>query len=50
MPDPGNRSQRQGMAAMDRLRTRLPFPLLGIDWNNDPAFINDNLYRYCQQE
>jgi hypothetical protein len=24
--------------------------LLGIDSDNDSAFINDNLYRYCQQE
>jgi hypothetical protein len=45
-----NRSQRQVTAAMDRLRARLPFPLLGIDSDNDSAFINDNLYRYCQQE
>jgi hypothetical protein len=45
-----NRSQRQVTAAMDRLRARLPFPLLGIDSDNDWAFINDNLYRYCQRE
>jgi hypothetical protein len=45
-----NRSQRQVTAAMDRLRARLPFPLLGIDSDDDSAFINDNLYRYCQQE
>ena len=45
-----NRSQRQVTTAMDRLRARLPFPLLGIDSDNDSAFINDNLYRYCQRE
>jgi hypothetical protein len=45
-----NCSQRQVTAAMDRLRARLPFPLLGIDSDDDSAFINDNLYRYCQQE
>jgi hypothetical protein len=45
-----NRSQRQVSAAIQRLRQRLPFPLLGIDSDNDSAFINDNLYRYCQEE
>jgi len=45
-----NRSQHQASAAIERLRERLPFPLLGIDSDNDSAFINDNLYRYCQQE
>jgi hypothetical protein len=45
-----NRSQRQASAAIERLRQRLPFPLLGIDSDNDSAFINDNLYRYCEAE
>jgi hypothetical protein len=45
-----NRSQRQVSAAIQRLRQRLPFPLLGIDSDNDSAFINDNLYRYCKAE
>lgn len=45
-----NRSQREVSAAIERLRERLPFPLLGIDSDNDSAFINDNLYRYCKQE
>lgn len=45
-----NRSQRQASAAIQRLRQRLPFPLLGIDSDNDSAFINDNLYRYCKDE
>jgi hypothetical protein len=45
-----NRSQRQASAAIERLRQRLPFPLLGIDSDNDSAFINDNLYRYCKDE
>jgi hypothetical protein len=45
-----NRSQRQVSAAIERLRQRLPFPLLGIDSDNDSAFINDNLYRYCEDE
>jgi hypothetical protein len=45
-----NRSQSQVTAALRRLRHRLPFPLLGIDSDNDSAFINNNLYRYCQDE
>lgn len=45
-----NRSQRQVSAAIERLRQRLPLPLLGIDSDNDSAFINHNLYRYCQRE
>ena len=45
-----NRSQRQVSAAIILLRQRLPFPLLGIDSDNDSAFINDNLYRYCEKE
>jgi len=36
--------------AVDRIRRRLPFPLLGIDSDNDSAFINANLLRYCQEE
>jgi hypothetical protein len=45
-----NRSQRQVSAAIERLRQRLPFALLGIDSDNDSVFINDNLYRYCQSQ
>jgi hypothetical protein len=45
-----NRSQHQVSAAIILLRQRLPFPLLGIDSDNDSAFINDNLYRYCEKE
>lgn len=45
-----NRSQHQVSTAIQTLRQRLPFGLLGIDSDNDSAFINDNLYRYCQQE
>ncbi len=37
-------------AAIVDLRRRLPFPLLGIDSDNDGVFINQTLTRYCQQE
>ena len=45
-----NRSQQAVKEAVDRIRSRLPFPLLGIDSDNDSAFINANLLRYCQEE
>jgi len=45
-----NRGQKAVFAALQTVRQRLPFPLLGIDSDNDSAFINDHLYRYCQRE
>jgi hypothetical protein len=42
------RNQRAVVAAMTELDQRLPFPLLGIDSDNDSAFLNDLLLRYCQ--
>lgn len=43
------RSQRFVTDALDVIRDRLPFPLLGIDSDNDALFINANLLRYCQE-
>ena len=45
-----NRSQRAVSEAIGRARTRLPFPLRGLDSDNGSEFINANLLRYCQQE
>jgi len=45
-----NRSQKAVEEAIDRMRKRMPFPLLGIDSDNDSAFINHNLVRYCDRE
>jgi hypothetical protein len=36
--------------ALCRLRTALPFPLLGVDSDNGGEFINRSLFRYCLQE
>jgi hypothetical protein len=47
---PANRGQRAVCEALQALRERLPFPLLGIDSDNDASFINDHLRRYCQKE
>lgn len=43
-----HRSQLAVTAALDCLRQRLPFPLLGIDCDNDGVFINSTLKRYCE--
>ena len=45
-----NRSQQAVKTAIDRARTRLPFPMLGLDSDNGSEFINANLLRYCRQE
>jgi hypothetical protein len=45
-----NRGQHTVHAAIVQARTRLPFPLLGLDSDNGTEFINDLLLRYCQQE
>jgi hypothetical protein len=45
-----HRSQLDVAAAMDVLRQRLPFPLLGIDSDNDSLFINGTLKRYCEDQ
>jgi hypothetical protein len=45
-----NRSQRATFAALQEIRHRLPVPLRGLDSDNDSAFINDQLLRYCRQE
>jgi hypothetical protein len=45
-----HRSQQAVSEALQRMRQRLPFPLLGIDSDNGSEFINDLLYRYCLNE
>jgi hypothetical protein len=36
--------------AIHQIRTRLPFPLLGLDSDNGSEFINHHLYTWCQRE
>lgn len=43
-----HRSQIAVYAALDQLQERLPFPLLGIDSDNDSVFINGLTLKYCQ--
>ncbi len=45
-----HRSQQAVSEAIQCMRHRLPFPLLGIDSDNGSEFINDTLYRYCLDE
>ena len=37
-------------AALEQVRERLPFPLLGIDSDNGSESLNDHLLRYCRAE
>jgi hypothetical protein len=45
-----HRSQQAVSEALQCMRHRLPFPLLGIDSDNGGEFINELLYRYCLNE
>lgn len=45
-----NKARLHVFAALQQIRTRLPFPLLGIDSYNDSEFINAHLQHYCQDE
>lgn len=45
-----NKAQVWVFDALKSIRTRLPFPLLGIDSDNGSEFINSHLLRYCLKE
>ena len=47
---PRNQGQQAVFAALLEIRQRCPVPLLGMDSDNDGAFINEHLKRYCDQE
>jgi len=44
-----NKAQKWVFAAIQQLQDRFPFPILGIDSDNGSEFINDILFRYCQE-
>ena len=44
------RNQQTVFEAIQTMRSRLPFDLLGIDSDNGSEFINDLLFQYCQSE
>ncbi|MHB1342614.1 MAG: integrase catalytic domain-containing protein [Coriobacteriia bacterium] len=45
-----NKAQVYVFAAIKDIREALPFPLLGIDSDNGSEFINNELFRYCEQK
>ena len=45
-----NKSQIHVLTALQQIRERLPFPLLGIDSDNGSEFINAHFLRYCRTE
>ncbi len=44
------KTQRAVHGALAEIRDRLPFALLGIDFDNGSEFLNGHLIRYCQAE
>jgi hypothetical protein len=45
-----NKAQVWVFEAINKARSRLPFPLLGIDCDNGSEFINHELWRYCTEQ
>jgi hypothetical protein len=45
-----NKAQKWVFDALKDIRQRMPFPLLGIDSDSGGEFINDQLFRYCQEK
>jgi len=45
-----NKAQKWTFEALEKIRERLPFPLLGIDSDNGSEFINFHLIDYCEAE
>jgi hypothetical protein len=43
------REQTLVTMTIEELRSRLPFPMLGLDVDNDSAFINETLLGYCRE-
>ena len=45
-----NKAQKWVFAALVELSGRFPFPVKGIDSDNGSEFINNHLFRYCEQQ
>ena len=43
------REQSLVIEALEAIARQLPFPVLGIDSDNDSAFINETLIRWCDE-
>jgi len=44
-----NRSERVVQTAVESIRSRLPYPVKGLDFDCGGEFINDIMFRYCQE-
>ena len=44
------REQTLVVETMEVLRTRFPFPIIGINTDNDSSFINESLIEYCKSK
>ena len=44
-----NRGREEVTRALEEVKERLPFPLLGIDSDNDSAFLNGHLLAWCKE-
>ena len=44
-----NRAQKWTSEALDIIKERLPFPIKGLDSDNDSTFINYHMLRYCEE-
>src|SRR5258708_4317873 len=44
------RSPESVLAALQRARTLLPFPMRGLDTDNGTEFINEVVFAYCERE
>lgn len=44
------REQSLVVEGLGQIRRQMPVPVLGIDSDNDTAFLNDTLAQYCQRE
>lgn len=42
-------SENHTVTALERIRSRLPFPVLGIDFDTGGEFVNWHLIRYCRK-
>jgi hypothetical protein len=45
-----NKAQVWTFKGLKKIRENLPFPLLGLDSDNGSEFINDFLFRYCEEQ
>lgn len=44
-----NRAQKWTFKALDTIKERLPFPIKGLDSDNDSTFINHHMLHYCEE-